>query len=367
MKIRTIALLLALILAAPSAQAAKVTFLDEGYLDIHGFIQPRIDVAFEPGAADEKTFDIYLRRTRLLFGGQINKHFQFFFGGLLLDMGRGGDFKPDLTLADAWLQFSLNKMFRVNAGLLKLPFGRHMQLSGGKLHGLDFHGFILQRAVGDDTGRNIPQRDLGVLFRGLLFSDKLDYRIGVMDGKEPGGDGDVPRFVGRIGLNVFDAEPEYHWNDAYFGKRRILSFGVSFDLQPSIAGNGDDLFYAFAFDAHADIPITDKFILVGTAAYHLFGPKTALSEDAVQKVVPQGHAVWGELGVILFKHYEPLVAVEWFHPKEGDKGKRLALMGGLNWWIWGHKANVKFQAGALQVNGADTWSETMSLQGQLFF
>jgi len=242
-----------------------------------------------------------------------------------------------------------------------------MQISGGKLHTLDFHGFYLNRVVGDPSKGVIPHRDLGVMLRGILLGTKIDYRLAVVDGKEPGGERDAPRITGRVGLNIFDDEPGYMWSDSYFGKKRILTFGASFDFQPGVAGpDGDDLFYALAVDAHADIPL-GKHGLVASAAWHYFGPPVKLEKDAAQKATPQGMGLWGEVGFRIFGHYEPLFAVEWYEPKEGVKGERLALIGGFNWWIKGHTFNIKTQYAATRVNGSDDWSHILTMQGQVFF
>lgn len=222
--------------------------------------------------------------------------------------------------------------------------------------------------VGDPGKAVIPHRDLGVMLRGTALGTWLDYRVAVVDGREPGGTRDAPRITGRVGVNLFDDEPGYMWSGSYFGARRILSFGASFDLQPGVAGaSGDDLWYAFAVDAHADLPL-GSHVLVATAAWHDFGPAVKLNPTtAVQKATPEGMGLWGELGLILFGHYEPLVAVEWYDPEEGVKGERLALIGGFNWWLSGHTFNIKTQLASTRVNGSDDWSHCLTLQGQLFF
>lgn len=106
------------------------------------------------------------------------------------------------------------------------------------------------------------------MVRGLLLDNQVDVRLAIVDGIEYNkevippdttvltNEDDMPRFVGRIDYNVFDPEPGYFWAGTYLGKKKVLSFGLSFDLQPGVGGDeGDELYYAFAFDAFADIPM----------------------------------------------------------------------------------------------------------------
>ncbi|MCD6161452.1 MAG: hypothetical protein J7K40_03445 [candidate division Zixibacteria bacterium] len=61
-------------------------------------------------------------------------------------MGKNSDMSARTLIADAWVEYVINDYYKVNAGLLKLPFSRHMQQSGAKLHVLDFHGSFLKRS-----------------------------------------------------------------------------------------------------------------------------------------------------------------------------------------------------------------------------
>jgi len=357
-----------------NAKAAKITISDDAYLNIHGFAQEWLYMPIDhEGKNPTIVTDFYLRRVRLLFGGQIAPDVNFFIGTLNGDMGKNSSMSSRTLIADAWVEFIVNDYFKVNAGLLKLPFSRHMQQTGAKLHGLDFHGSYLKR-----SGVGIGHRDMGVMVRGLLSDKQVDVRLAVVDGTEydkevipgdPNADppvpdvtlvtnkDDIPRFVGRIGYNVFDPEPGYFWAGTYLGKMKVLSFGLSFDLQPGVGGDeGDELYYAFAIDAFADIPMAENGVISTLNAYY-FGPGGIHAE---------GFGLWADFGYRI-KKIEPLVAFELYTPNEGDQGKHQALLGGLNWWIHGHNVNVKFQFGIDKMNGADDWTKTAIAQSQVFF
>lgn len=373
-EIANVVFIMCLVCFMANAKAAKITISDDAYLNINGFAQEWLYMPIDHEGKDPAIVtDFYLRRVRLLFGGQIAPDVNFFIGTLNGDMGKDGSMSSRTMIADAWVEFIVNDYFKVNAGLLKLPFSRHMQQTGGKLHGLDFHGSYLKR-----SGVEIGHRDMGVMVRGLLSDKQLDVRLAVVDGTEydkeviPGdpdanppvpddtvvtNKDDMPRFVGRIGYDVFDPEPGYFWAGTYLGKKKILSFGLSFDLQPGVGGDeGDELYYAFAIDAFADIPMAENGV-IGTLNAYYFGPGGINAE---------GFGLWVDFGYRI-KKLEPLVAFELYTPDEGDQGKRQALMGGLNWWIHGHNVNVKFQFGIDKTNGADNWTKTAIAQSQVFF
>ena len=340
---------------ATNASAAKIPISDTAFLDIHGYMQNWLYMPMDQGPS-LKT-DFYLRRVRLLITGQIAPNVKFFIGTLNGDMGKDGNMSSRTLIADAWMEFTISESLTINSGLLKLPFSRHMQQTGAKLHGLDFHGAFLQRYGG------IGHRDFGIMARGLLSNKQIDYRIALVDGIEyaPGNPevnkNDNLRIVGRLGYNVFDAEPGYFWAGSYLGTKKVLSFGVSFDLQPGVGGNtGDELYSAIAFDALADIPMKENGI-VGTLNIYSFGAGGK---------VPKGNGMWVDFGYRI-KKIEPLIAFEFYSPADGNAGKRKAILGGINWWIHGHNTNIKFQFGTENLNGADTWTKTAVVQGQIFF
>ena len=362
--ILTLAFVACLACFMSNARAAKVPISDDAFLDIHGYAQGWLYMPMDhEGKEPSIVSDFYLRRVRLLFGGQVAPGVNFFIGTLNGDMGKDGDMSPRTLIADAWVEYAVNDYWKINAGLLKLPFSRHMQQSGAKLHGLDFHGSFLKRA-----GVAIGHRDMGIMARGLLLEKKLDVRLAVVDGTEykkeiSGPDttitnkDDMPRIVGRIGYNVFDSEPGYFWAGTYLGKKKVLSFGASFDLQSKVGGDeGDDLYSAFAFDFLADIPMGENSV-VGTLNAYSFG---------AGGINPEGFGFWADFGYRINK-VEPLVAFEWYEPDEGDAGKRQAIMGGLNCWAHGYNSNIKFQFGLEKLNAADEWTKTAIVQSQLFF
>ena len=335
-----------------TASAVTIDVAEEAFIELHGFAQTAVSMTFaESEAQPTVVTDLFLRRVRLLVSGQLNRTFRFFIGTLNSDFGKGNEYGTRPLLGDVRMEIVLADEAQIALGLLKLPFSRHGGEASGSLHGIDFHGAFLAHSSSAP-----PHRDIGVMVRGLLIDGLIDYRVAIVDGREPTGDKDWPRFVGRVGFNVFDAEPGYFFSGTYLGTKQILAFGVSFDLQPGVGGHdGSSLAWALAFDAFADIPF-DEHGLVATVCAYLHGPG---------RVVPEGFGMWADVGFRVAV-IEPLVAVEWFQPSEGDSGKRLAILPGVNWWIVGHKASLKLRFGAARLDGAG-WSEELLLQAQIGF
>ncbi len=357
------------LLVLPDAKAAKIKTGDDGFLVVSGFIQPTLGMVLDPpdDSADVTT-DFYLRRVRLFFKGRLNENLRFFFGTLNLNVGKAGDYSSRMMFGDAWAEYWASDAFMVNVGLLKLPFGRHSQQGGGGLHGIDFHGVFLNEYYVKRAKTSVPTRDIGVMFRGLVLDRRIDYRVAVVDGLEPGAEDvasgfgaqsrfDLPRVVGRVAFNVFDAEPEYFFKGTHLGKKKVLTFGVSADVQPGVRSDtADGVYYAFAVDALADLPMGENGLTVTLNGY-LWGPGGAH---------PEGVGFWGDCGYRI-KRVEPMIAVEVISPKEGDAGSRLAFLPGINWWIRGHRATLKAQFGLTQVNRSGTWAKEGLIQSHLMF
>ena len=248
---------------------------------------------------------------------------------------------------------ALRDEINIDIGKYLMPFSRHGIESSAWLHGMDWH-LALQKS----------RPDVGITLRGALFNKKLTYRVGIGDGGGPNEWNGAPRIFGRVAYNVFDPEVGFYLMGTYLGKKKVLSFGASFDVEPT--GNDkpaeqgkpddDDPAYAFAFDAMLDLPLGDNG-LTATLIYYYYGPG---------ELMPKGQGLWGDFGFRI-KKWEPLVAAEWYLPNSGDKGKRLALLGGLNYWLSGHNAHFKLQLGAVTLDGTDKWNLQLSLQGGVFF
>ncbi|MDP7111329.1 MAG: hypothetical protein QGH45_05170, partial [Myxococcota bacterium] len=305
-------------------------FVDVGYL-----LQPHLVLGNDPTAAPEFTSDFYLRRSRLMLGGQVSPFVSFFVATDMPNWGKGGDWSnPDLLVQDAVVSFGAHEAFRVSVGMLLIPFVHQAKQDPGTLHTLDFHDAVLRSPTG------VARRDNGIEFRGLLAGGRLDYRVAITNGVA-GTPHDIPRLSGRVAVNFADAEPGLFLGGTHLGDKKVVSIGAAFDAQPEAFG-GADAYYAFGGDFFLDVPMGGNR-LSSQVNYVYYGGSA--NPDA-------GMGVLFDLGYAIGK-LEPLVAVDWFMPR-GAAGGDDHLFGGhvgLNWWLIGHRASIKLDLGIVKEPG----------------
>ncbi len=346
-------------LALPAtANAAKVTLDEDSWIMPGGYIQPWLSVPIDTDAGGVAP-DFYIRRAFMFMAAQPNEKTYIFLGGLAGNLGKAGEANNQFNIIDAWFEYRHSAAFNVDVGFFRIPFTRHHLVAGSKLHGLDFHThYIKQSGVAS-------LRDVGVQLRGRLADDHVEYRLAVMDGYEPNGINHAPRFIARATYHVFDADKGLKVWGSHLGKKKYLTFAAAVDVEPVATidtdgdGVGDDdvMNFSAAADVFADIPMGDNGV-VATAVWQMHGPDGAM---------PEGMGVWGDVGYRI-KLVEPLVAVEWYDAAaDTDVGDRLAVMGGVNYWMKGHNFSIKAQVGSAQVDGADTWDTQAVVQSQFAF
>jgi len=406
----------------PAAAGIKVAGDDETYLKIGGLLQAH--AAFtEAGAPDGSSVgtEFYLRRMRLMVDGQIKNRVNFFIETDSPNFGKDGDFSVNLFIQDAYFEVNLHQAFQIDIGMLLVPFSHHGMQGATSLFALDYHGALLKYP----DGSNKVWRDYGIMLRGLLVGGLLEYRLGVFNGvhgdssitsygedawqgqADPRNPMDLPRLTGRVTFNVFEPEGGAgvggffydgcyleHTDEGVISPRRVLSIGASIDWQrelnvewgefpggtgmepPSetrgIAERSDYL--AAAGDLFWDIPIGEQRImsLNGQVNFYYFDHGDRSDGDTYYDAVGSrsftGIGVMSELG-FRYDAFEPLVVFDWYDSTEAatdELGDYMAVMGGLNYWMFAHSVNFKLQVGGSTADGSD-WGVAGTLQGQLLF
>jgi len=338
-------------LALPAtANAAKIALDGDSWIMPGGYIQPWLQVPIDTDDGGV-TPDFFIRRAFMFMGAKPTENTYVFLGGLASNLGKTGEANNTFNIIDAWFEYRHSAAFNVDVGFFRVPFTRHHLVAGSKLHGLDFHThYIKQSGVAS-------LRDVGIQLRGRLLDEHLEYRLAVLDGYEPNTLNAVPRVIARATYHVFDSDKGLKVWGAHLGKKKYLSFAGAVDLEPSYGDSGDDMAWSAAADVFADIPMGDNGV-VATAVYQIHGPDGSM---------PEGMGVWGDVGYRI-KLVEPLVAVEWYDAAASDDvGERLAVLGGVNYWMKGHNFSIKAQVGAAQIDGADSWSTEAVVQSQFAF
>jgi phosphate-selective porin OprO and OprP len=188
---------------AASKSAAKVTVNDRGFtlaspdaansLRLRGLVQADSRWFFDDAVTNNDAF--VLRRARIIAEGVFGKIFQF---QIVPEFGGGST-----TLLDANLNVALKKEFQVRFGKFKSPVGLEQLQS-------DSWAFFIERSL---VSNLVPNRDIGVLVSGDLFSGTLNYTAGVLNGVADGASSttntdfdDDKDFVARVFAQPFKNE-----------------------------------------------------------------------------------------------------------------------------------------------------------------
>jgi Phosphate-selective porin O and P len=277
------------LLVAGTANAAKISFSEKGWVDIGTLIQAQYKIT-QNGAGDghDVSNDFLLRRARLMLSGQFNDNIGFIistdvsYGNTLTGQPTPSTFAANATawnntiyLLDALATYKVGKEFMLDAGLMLLPFSHNSLTSGSKYATVNnFPSYFA-------GGSNRATRDVGVEIRGLLLDDRIYYRLGVFNGVQtspPGtaaaaliNPGDAPRFAGMVRFNIAGKEDGYAFCQVCFATGPIISIGVSSDFQANATrptaptgtttpatALGLQKFWAISADAFADIPFSSN-------------------------------------------------------------------------------------------------------------
>jgi hypothetical protein len=375
------------LMAAGTANAAKISFSEKGFIDVGGLVQVQYRIEQDAaGSGKDPSHDFLLRRARLIIGGQFNDNI-----GFLVDTDVSYATGPGTTtnapanttatgvyngiyLLDAVATYKVSKELLFDAGLMLLPSLTHNGLTSGSRY-VTVNNFVSYFSPNSQRGT----RDVGFGIRGLLLDDRLYYRMGVYNGVQtrpsipasvgpppvaaaPGvNPGDAPRLAGHLRFNIAGKEDGYAFCQVCFAKSPIVSVGVGADYQtnairktapvgPTPPATGTQNLgmgsYTNGFvDFFADIPFNENTELsVEVAANKIWAGDGAAAS---------GLAIQGMVG-IRFGVIEPYGQVEWFNSDAAyvglgnlTGGDLTTYRGGLSWYLLQHtykiSAEIAFQ------------------------
>ncbi|HTQ03426.1 MAG TPA: porin [Polyangiaceae bacterium] len=347
--------------------------------------------------------DFFLRRARLMIWGSATKEISYFAETDEPNLGKGGNFNTAAGSAfsfiqDAFLTYSFNPLFRIDAGLLLIPLSHHTLEGATSLNALDYH----TDEIRFPTGRAF--RDTGIQFRGLAAQDHFHYRLSITEGVRNGAlavttagapapahsilnPGSVPRFTLQLRGNIIGSEPDFFFKGIYFSEKPIVSVGLGTDWQSEavfkidhhhgdyIAMSGD-VFVEWPFTPKDEIIFKGNYFFYGEGNDSISGPVTVngaattstVAVPGATNVVQGSNAAYAELG---FRHdfIEPLAYMEVFKARK-DAQSIIAPHVGVNFWVLKHNFNVKTDLGykRTEVKAEPPKKDILwTTQAQLFF
>lgn len=324
---------------------------------------------------DEHQFRI--RRARFRMKGDITKYFSAFFQTEFADDtdATGGD----VRMIDAFITVKPTPLFQINAGELMSPASRMNTTSSGGLMAWDRPaqtnkvltwgtravGSLQTRTLGFTSaglGGQVDVRDLGVtIFGSSPITDLISgkYYVGVYQGSTQAFESDK-RYTARLQVNLFDPEPGYFNLSTYFGEKKTIAIGASYDAQDNVARDvtGAAANYSwYTVDLFGDYPLGPGSFTLEAAYNNLdldgrgvlvsnFGQanQADLSGNPAQQAEGDGFYVQTGYYIPSFGGL-PGGWQPWFLYEQWDAGLDAgsydAYRVGLSYLLKGHNANVK--------------------------
>lgn len=345
--------LVLLLVAGPAAQAQIVVKVnDDTFFKLGLLLQTQGD-ATQDAATRSYAQNVFVRRVRLLVGGQLTKDLSFFVETDSPNLGKSlaagtKNSQPSLYLQDAYVEWKRSDRFQLNAGLMLMSISRNGLQSAASLMPVDYGPYTF--AHSGATQSNVG-RDTGIQAKGYLANKKLEYRAGISQGMR-----DTPnrelRFTGRLMYNVFDPETGFFYTGTYLGKKKVLAFGAGVEHQHDYLG--------YAADVFLDYPLPSGAITAQIDHIRFDG-------GDFLKSLKEQRSTLVEAGYLIGKtNLQPVVQYSTRTFSNGGGAEENRIGAGLNYFFKGHNANVKAIYNRIDLDGVDT-SNQFTVQIQFFY
>ena len=302
---------------------------------------------------EPSTNNLFVRRLRLIFGGQVTKNVTFFVETDAPNLGRvlanGKNIQPSVIVQDAYAEFRVANAFMLDAGLMFIPFSRNSLQSAATLLPIDYGAFTFSDNAPEQSSTG---RDTGFQARGYFAGNRLEYRIGVFQGFRDAGSDNAFRYAGRVQYNVLDTETGFFYTGTYLGKKKILAIGAAFDAQKD--------FHAYDADAFFDYPLGPGAV-TAQFDYHRFDGGETLT------TLPKQNDVLVEGGYLIRAlKLTPVLQVAHRNISDRSLGDETLTAIGANYWWAGHNANIKALYTRIAPRGLPKQNE-FTVQLQIFY
>jgi len=342
----------ALVCATNAAAQATIKVSDDVNLRFGVLGQVQADVLEDPGT-DSTINNLFIRRVRLLFGGQVAKNVTFFVETDSANLGRSvGGVKniPSTTIIqDAYGEFKARDEFALDAGLMFVPFSRNSVQSAATLLPIDYGAYTFTQSAPEQSSTG---RDVGFQAKGYFAKNHLEYRLGVFQGFRDARSHKEFRVAGRAMYNFLETEVGFFYTGTYIGKRKVLAVAGAFDSQSD--------YHAYDGDLFLDYPSGPGAVTLQFDYNHFDGGKLLAA-------VPKQDDLLLELGYLITAiKLTPVlqVATRDIADKTTGDEKRWSL--GANYWWAAHNANVKIAFMHIGPTGAASQKE-FTIQLQFFY
>jgi hypothetical protein len=348
-----IALAWLLVGASPASAQAVIKVSDEVRFTLGVLGQVQADWLEDP-EGDDTTQNLFIRRFRVLLGGQVAKNVTFFAETDVPNLGKtlpgGKNISPGMIVQDAFGSFKAHDAFTLDAGLMFVPFSRNSIQAAPSLLPIDYGPFTFAQSA---ATQSTTGRDTGFQARGYLLSQHLEYRAGAFQGARDERSNRSFRYVGRVQFEFLEPEGMgFFYTGTSLGKRKVLAVGAAFDTQND--------YTAYDADAYLDYPLGPG-ALTAQVAYNRF------DGDETFVTLPKQDVVLVELGYLLSSlKLTPVLQFSDRAISDTDVGDEVRWSVGLNYWWAGHNANIKGAYTLIDPRGRPEQNE-FTIQFQFFY
>jgi hypothetical protein len=202
--------------------------------------------------------NFYLRRARLIVGGDIGKDISFF---VETDDPKLGITPKNLAsgfvLQDALLEWRPTKVFQIVGGMMIVPFSRNGLQSTLSYLTLDVSPIS---TVANTATQSSALRDVGFEAKGFFLNDHLLYRIGEFSGQRDANGHNSPRTTGYVQYDFLSPEKGYLFSGTTLGKQKVLAVDAGFDKQSSYRGTSANIAAALPVNKGDEVAAQFQFI-----------------------------------------------------------------------------------------------------------
>lgn len=299
--------------------------------------------------------NLYLRRARLLFGGDIGSNISFFFQTDDPNLGKTPKaLGTGFLVQDAFLEWKAANWFRVDGGEMLVPFARQPLQNTTSYYQVDISNIS---TVNNTSTASSALRDLGFQARGFLLQNHLLYRVGMFEGERDSNARNSLRTAGYVQYDFFDTETSYTFVGTALGLKKILAVDGGFDKQST--------YRSWSSNVASDTPVRHgDEIGVNVQYIHYDGQTKFLA-------IPDQNDVLGELAYYIHRvKFQPFLAVSAQNfVAASETSKDLNRYGtGINYYIRGQNLKWTMQYNRIVPrNSTEKSGNEMTVQLQLFY
>lgn len=297
--------------------------------------------------------NLFLRRARLLVGGNLAKNVTFFFDTDNPNLGKvnagSKTISSGFIVQDAFLTWKLRDELQLDAGLILTGIAHNSLQGAPSLLAVDYGSYSF---LFSGPEQNVVGRDTGFQARGYVAGKKLEYRVGAWQGNRDSASRQAFRSTARVQYNLLEADTGFFYSGTSLGKKRIVAVGGGVDLQKDYS--------SYAADVYVDLP-------VGPGA--VSGQLDWIRYDGGDflKSLPKQDVIYAEAGYY-FKAVK-LLPFATYGSKDlagTDAGDEARWSVGLGYMAFGQNLNLKAAYGRIEPKGKPAVDQ-LTVQLQAFY